>query len=253
MLSNGTENTGAFITGTASILFSEGTQVLNGTTTLAGLNFNISGGTISGPGDLVVNGNLTWSNSTIMGSGGLDVTAASTLTINTSSQHVLSRTINNSGVTNFAGGSLTLSGGTFNNLAGGIVNITETNFSGVFGGSGSLAIVNNAGLMNINSGSVLTLQSTGGGSISFVDSGTINAMTPLIIGGGTFNTGAIITGSASVELDSSNNVGTIQLNDTLNLNAATVSLNFSTVTGPGNLDVNRNFAFNEGTISGTGA
>ncbi len=176
------------------------------------------------------------------------------MTVTGLNAHVLGRTINNSGVMNFSQASLTFNSGIINNLAGATINLSGVNTSPTFGILPSaVGQLTNAGQINV-SGGTSNLVLFNSGSSQLMDSGTINVPSgTLILNGGTYNTGAVITGGGFVDLVGSTSFGTVTLNDALALNGSNVNLGGGTVQGPGNLNINNVFNWNSGTLTGIGA
>jgi hypothetical protein len=150
-----------------------------------------SGATLTGPGDVVIDGILSWGGGTVAGTGLLSVSSAGLLNINAGNQVVLDgRTIQNVGDLLWMGGDIVMDDGAqiTNN---GVMNM-QSDFVIDWGGTGTEPrIVNNGSL--IQSDMVTTIY------IPVDNNGTINVTSgSLDLRGATTHSGAAITvGAAS--------------------------------------------------------
>ena len=243
-----TYTTGAVLTGGTINLGSSATHLLDGTLTLAAQDVALNGATITGGGNLQIAGRFDWNGGTIGGSGTATVLPGAQLNIQSGTVGSLSRTLNNAGTINISTGSIFFNNGTLNNLAGGVINITGSG-TPLFSINAGTAMINNAGLMNVNP-SLAQDQSTT--LTSMIDSGTINAgsgTVTLSLGAYTYNTGAIFTGSAPIDLGSSNQ----NVNGTLTLAGSNMRIDGGSVTGSGNIVLTNTLSWNGGVFSGPGS
>jgi hypothetical protein len=179
-------------------------------------------GTITGSGNVTISGQLNWSNGTMTGTGKttLAVTALTTLGAASGPSALnLNRVLDNAGTVNYvipASGALSLStSGVLNNLAGATFNVTSSSTGSITAFSGNAGTINNAGTMNFNgasSSSTMTssapLNNSGtlnlnlgalAGSFTLTNTGTINVMPDVGLGGSVTNNGALnFTGGTSV-------------------------------------------------------
>ena len=215
-------------------LNSGATDGLSGATTISGgtVNFNdnftlplltLSTGTLGGTGNLTLSGALnTWSAGTIGGGGTLTIANGATLNMNSGANKFLgsrtiainptgalilsggqvlnqaTNTVNNAGLFDIQGNDnwINNTGGptTFNNLAG--ASITRSSGSGSAGFSVAL---NNAGSVNVQTGTLTILSSSTNSGVIDITAGTTfdtggtamtNAVTGTINGAGTLNLGS---------------------------------------------------------------
>jgi hypothetical protein len=161
------ELAGAVITGPGLINLGTSLQMLDGTTTFAGSNMLLNGGTIAGDGNLNLSGNLDWEGGVISGNGSVAVGATGVLSVGSSGvSRTLSRVVNNSGAINLLG-SLTLGNGTINNLASGVMTANAAGTIGINPGIGTVNRIVNAGAMSVTAG---TLQV----NVPFSNTGTVD-------------------------------------------------------------------------------
>ncbi len=222
-------NGGSVLAGPAYIDFGSGTQLMLGTTTLAGANMNLTSGTLAGPGAISITGTFNWNGGTITGNGATTIAPGAVLNLgSTSFSRTLARQLDNAGTTNFNAATLTFNNGTFNNLAGAVLSISSpANFvSG--GGTGLLA----------NNGTILTLGGSGSIllNVPLLNGGTITAASgTLAFGYGTFihDGGATLCGPGTIDLGS----GTQLLLGTTTLAGSNVLLNAGNIAGAGSLNL----------------
>ncbi|MFN0012892.1 MAG: hypothetical protein ACKVS8_14760 [Phycisphaerales bacterium] len=143
-------------------------------TVLSGL---LSGGSITGAGDITLTGLFTWSGGTLNGSGQLTVAAAGTLTIIAGDFKTLDRTVLNTGLVDWQSGDVAFAGTTVTNA--GEIRISAD--GGTFSGTGT--IDNNAGIIRRtgNDGTstisgITVLNGTGGQII--VEQGILSILPP---------------------------------------------------------------------------
>ncbi|NET29859.1 cadherin-like domain-containing protein, partial [Okeania sp. SIO1I7] len=140
-------NQGAAFTGEGTTIVSGGTFSVGGATTdtINAVNFEQSGGTVNGPGNLNTTGTFEWSGGTQGGVGSTTIGAAGTLNITGNfGQTIDERTIDNNGTTNWSGtGNINANNGAiFNN--NGTFNISNNaTYNGDF--SSTAEQFNNAG------------------------------------------------------------------------------------------------------------
>jgi hypothetical protein len=252
-------------------------------------NFTMSGGVLSGAGNLNVQGTLTWTGGSMLGTGA--TTAASGLVINppVNSSVVLNRALNNAGVATFnQGGTAYLSlqnMGVFNNLEGATFEIGEgkqVNHSN--SGAGPGPVFNNAGTVRKATGTG-TLTLTAGvafhnngqvmveaGTLRLAVSGNhagaflVSSGATLEFGGGTHaiggepgisSAGTIRFNSGTVTLAGSYQASnTIIDGGTVNFNgpasSSTTTFSSGTLGGSGEFTATESLSWSGGTMSGTG-
>jgi hypothetical protein len=245
------------------------------TLTLAGSNpssvnqngvLTLNGGTLTGAGNVTVDGGFNWNAGTISGNGSFTVN--NMLIIDSSSGKVLSgRTLTLNGSTQWNSGTLSLGGGavvhntatgTFdirNNLfmslsgspAGEMFNNEGTLLKSAGGSTATIDVpVNSSGTVNVNN-AMLTL--TRGGTWT----GPLNAAggATLRFGGGTHTLGALtLGGMGTVDIPG----GTVNANGALMVSGATtLTVNGGTLGGSGAVTVDGTMMWTAGTITGGAA
>jgi hypothetical protein len=110
----------------------------------------LSGGALSGSGDVTITGALNWSGGNMVGPGRTIIASGATATFSGINTKGLTRTIDNFGTVNYTGSGLRFGEQNvvtlFNNLPGGVVNVTEDgDFNVNFGGAHAF---NNDGTFN---------------------------------------------------------------------------------------------------------
>jgi len=242
--------------GSGSALFNSGTVDLNATVNAsapvniggATVNFNgasstvdtlnFSGGTLSGSGDLTVNGAFNWSTaagaSFLSGSGTFTTAGTSTLSGTSLNSHRLEgRVWNNTGVASLTGAHFSLnSGATFNNSN--TFNVTTSSPIGMDSTGVGTNTFNNSGVVNWNT--------PGAAGISvmtaFNNTGTVN------VNGGTMN---VMTGAFS-------QTGTINVGSSTILRRTGGFTNAGVIQGVGAIDVGAgNTLINNGAVRPGGA
>jgi len=269
--------------GSQTFVISGNTLTLNSSSAF-GTNgiFNLSGGALTGTGNLAINGPFNWTGGTISDTGGVTLNGTSTLTGN--GTFILSNgsVLANSGNLTWSGGSFGVGTSTITNLPGAIFNITGNgnfvNYGGnnIFGNAGLVQFTGLTGTFNtapvvlINAGDVQVLSGTINLSSGGTASGSFELATNttlLFTANYTLNTGSSVTGLGTVNF----NGGTINLDGTYNttgtnlLTGATVNFNIGATVNldgltilngnlAGNLPVAVNGPFNwtGGTIADTG-
>jgi hypothetical protein len=167
-----------------TLVLSQGSLTINDTARFDG-PFILSGGVLSGIGDVIFNGLATWTNGTMSGPGTTTVAASSTLTINNSLPSFLDgRTLNNAGMVIWNGtGDIRMSNGALiNNLAGAVFD-AQNNATFGWSTTGAFPTFNNAGLIR---------KSAGGGATAFnsvaFSGGNVEVLTGTLSFGGADST-----------------------------------------------------------------
>lgn len=263
-LTGGGTHTGAFnVASGATMSFSGGTHALNAGTTVSGsgtLTFGanvmanvainhagavtISGGTYTSGSTTTVGGLLTLSGGTIAGTG--PVNASGGLSLSGGNRTLDGITLNNNGAATWSAGALlTLANGAvFNNAAGST--FTVTLFGAVVSGGVAGGSFNNAGTLNITSGS---LRLTGGGT--HTGAFDIASGTTLELTGGThtLNAGASFSGTGTFYMN--NAAVTVTANVPIT-HSGTFTLGGGTLNGPATVTINGPMTWTDGIISGAG-
>jgi hypothetical protein len=236
------------ITSPNATLFQQGAtlSVVNGATIASGI-YSLDQGTFAG-GALRINSDMEWLSGGMLAGGTTTVAAGGVLNCTTtlfssSPFRSLSRTLDNFGTVNLRAGSLTLSSGTLINEIGGVVNIDllgQVGQTGIFS-SGS-ALVSNLGQINLNGGSF---------SAPLVNSGTftVNNAGSFTLFSATHNANSVLAGTGSIF------IGGVQTLAGGVVTFAGGNINFGSftnITGPGDLKLTGQMAWNNGSISGTG-
>jgi hypothetical protein len=217
----------------ANVSLNSGTIINNGQLSIDG-TLNVNGSTLTGNGTYQINGTMNWNGGTIgfpfpptPSLPHVEIASGATLNMANSIGRTLSGTIDNAGVANFTGGSLTLQSGTFHNLAGGVLNLSvrTSNFAPTFSPTG---LVVNDGTMNVNGSGIGSVVF----SVPFTNTGTIN------VTGGTltfYNHNALVAGTingfaesdldlvmGSAHIDGFDGVGSLTIQDSATVSAAHV-------------------------------
>ena len=232
--------------------------------------FNLTGGTLTGPTSftLTLNDLFTWTGGTLTGLGNVAAGGGMTLSGTGSKNLEGSRVLTNDGTATLSGGyvQFTASGSTapgavldnngvfnatsdadilFNNIGGG-----QPSFSndGTFNKSGagtttSIAIAfNNAGTVNVDSGTLALTTSTSSGNFSVASLATLS-----YTGAHTFNATSSISGAGTVNV-----TGTVTGAGTTSISGITTNLT-GTMTGSGSVTFNSGVLnWTSGTMTGTG-
>ena len=156
--------------GTQTLAIDRATLTISGTSVINAnghLDFLVAQSVLTGAGNLIVNGTLTWANGTMSGTGTTTIGSGGVLAIG-SGGVTFGRTLSHGGAGTWAGGNLTMSGGVaFNNLVGGTFDISA---DGRLSGSATTPI-NNSGLFRQTAGSVSTTVTA-----PFNNSGTLEVL-----------------------------------------------------------------------------
>jgi hypothetical protein len=205
------------------------------------ISFLAAQSVLTGPGDLLVDGAITWSNGTISGTGALNINNHGVLAIG-SGGVTLGRTLNNSGAGSWSGGILSISdGSSFNNLPGGTFDITA---DGSLNGS-ALTPINNSGVVRLTAGNTgttvtapfnntgnlqvlvttlnLNLGGTHGGTFTTAPGAALN------LGGGShvLNSGSLVTGTGPLSISGGASVsanGVFDVGTTVNVTGGLLAL-----------------------------
>ena len=259
---------GTSFTGTGITQITSGIVNMGGTVTAA--NFKLTGGTLTGTGNLSVSGLLIWTGGTMSGSGKTTVEAAAALNISgTSHKNLNVRMLDNLGTATWTGtGNIRASDGSvFNNIGTFDAQndrifdqfsgaLAEFNNSGTFKktvGTGVTTIdvvFNNTGTLDAQSG---TINLTRGGGVS---TGVYNAAAGAAIQFGgethTLNAGATIIGDGSTNVSS----GTLVIDAGASGGSAIAATNFGVtggiLSGAGDIKVSGTMTWTGGTMSGSG-
>ena len=231
--------------GTQTLSLGRSILTLNGT---SGVNANgillltVGNSTVTGGGNLTVNGTLNWASGTISGAGATTIGSGGALIIN-GGVSLTTRTLINGGHTSWDSGNLTASSGAvITNLAGAIFDI---NFDGRLNVGTAPATFNNAGslrktagiasanlIIPVNNSGTADVQS---GTLSLDNGGThsgtfkVSAGATLNLGGGTHTLSAatVISGPGTLGVSGGSTVtasGNFNPGSTLNATAGTVTL-----------------------------
>jgi hypothetical protein len=164
-------------------------------------NFTLSGGTLTGSGDVTLTGTSSWADGGMSGTGTTTVAAGATMSILHSIDALrLTRTLENSGTISRSGTAFPwqFANGTLNNLVGGTINDSSGNTISDGGGTNA---INNAGTWNKVSTNAVSI------GVQFINTGSVDvqAGTLTLSGGGTnSNTMAVNNGTLSFSVPPSN-------------------------------------------------
>ena len=236
-----------------SILTLNGASVVN---PVGQLTLTVGNSTVTGAGDLTVNGTLTWTSGTISGTGTATIGSNGVASIN-GGVTLTTRTFNNVGHVSWDSGNFTIgSGAGINNLAGGTFDITfDSRLSvakapGTFSNLGLLRKTAGTGIANLilpfnNDGIIQTWSGTlsldsGGthtGSFSNAPGATLN------FGGGShiLSTGSIVVGAGVLAMSGNATTlgasGSFASGTTLNVTGGVATLAAGCTVGAATLDV----------------
>jgi hypothetical protein len=234
------------VTGSVSLqnlVVSEGTVTVN-----AGANLDVQdlrldfNGTLTGPGDVTVENDLTWVDGTMAGTGRTFLEGTTSIVVDVGLPKLVDRTVNNDGVATIARAmfqsSFTLSiqgNGVWNNDAG-----ATTVLQGMVDGfmTGPRAAFHNAGLLQKTGTAVASLKVP----LSNADTGTIDVQAGTLQLSGSFQTSGAVTiePGATFLISTGNYVqtgGTTTVDGALSLSPVfTVSLNGGLLTGGGTIN-----------------
>jgi hypothetical protein len=277
VVSGGTVNVEGGYSNTGDLTVSGGMINFDVNVNLSALT--LSGGTLSGVGDVVVAGLLTWTGGTMSGQGQTDANGSLVISGN-NNKSLDSRTLNNAGAGIWSGtGNLSTSNGAiFNNLAGGSFEVqgdatfggggTRFNNAGAFLKSmGSGATVINApfansgtfdvasGIVNLTNGGVgqgsytveaaKTLQ-WGGGTQTLTTTSSVNGGGNVVVSGGIVN----VEGDYSITGATTVSGGTVNFD--VDVGLSTLTLSSGTLSGVGDVAVAGLLTWTGGTMSGQG-
>jgi hypothetical protein len=212
-----------------ALTVSNGTLSFDTDIALAGLT--LTGGTLTGAGDVAVNGLLTWLGGTMSGVGSTDANGG--MAISGNNKTLDTRTLNNAGNATWTGTGVIAfnNGALWNNLAGAVLDLQTT-----AGASGS-------GTFD-NQGTVQKLTGTGtaGLGVLFINEGSVDIEAGrLTVSNGFTNTGSVTIGpGATLDVPThtySENGGTTMLSGGV-LNAGTVDVEGGILSGPGTINGN---------------
>jgi hypothetical protein len=219
------------------------TSTLNGPLSLTNAQFG-GGGTISGPGDLNIDGGLSWVSGYMVGPGQTFLNSNATLSGNTDTffnpRGLAGRTLNNSATATWteAGALIIRSGGVWNNLAGSTFLIqgdATLDSSSVFQSPGRF---NNAGLLQkMGSSGTTTI------GLAVNNTGVVDVETGTLSLGGSPNS----SGSAA-----SSGAYTVAAGATLGFSGNTDLFPASSVSGDGNVTFTGGTTYEQGSYAITG-
>ena len=282
--------TGLTVSGSVSLTdltVSGGTVTLNSGASLDTQNLRLDSGTLTGPGDVAVENDFTWTSGTLGGTG--DPVLNGTAEISGGFFASLSgRTVDNHGTATLLpnSGFQFNGGGTWNNHSDGTLVLQSGSSVGNF--FADSAVLNNDGLVQkVGPGGAsvnVTLNNSASGTVDVEggtltlttgsSSGTFNAAAGAVLNfnnaftpGYAFLDGASGTGDGAIQVDTFDAVtvsggvnlqnltlagGTVTVNVGGSLTAGNLTLAGGTLTGAGDVTVLGNFNWTSGTLSGTG-
>jgi hypothetical protein len=248
------------LTCTEAFNMSGGTLNVASASTFSGA-MAMTGGIIVGLGAIAIDGPFAWDAGTLTGAGSTTIGSASIVTMNTGGTRMLSRTLTNNGRINHSAGLLQFTGsGTLNNAAGHIYNLTA---SATMAASGSNNTINNAGVINDQTSSTISLnlvfnnsgQLNVYGGVLNLDGGGTNSGTRNLASGAVLNYRAGYThagGSNVAGSGTMNFVGGTQIISGNWTSNARLQLLGGTLDGSGNLTTNGPLIWGGGTMTGSG-
>ncbi len=254
-----------------------GTVTLDQNITIQGLTFDQN--VINGAGNLTLNGPSTWTHGVMSGTG--TTTFNGSLLINPPSFNPgLNRIFVNNSTTTWAGNRALSSTGTWNNQIGSLLDAqTDQSWTGgtINNNAGAIlrksagagtstlnTVFNNAGLVEVNSGTLSLAgggSSSGSGSFAIASGRTLQFNSNYTIAPGTSITGAgnlLVTGGSPTIDGTFSVAGNVTLNGgglTLNTPAVISSLTMitgSALSGSGSVTVSGPTIWTQGTMSGSG-
>jgi hypothetical protein len=265
-LTAGASFTGA---GLARVAGATAIVTIPGGTGATAQNFELINGTLSGEGDLTVNGSLSWSGGTMSGNGSTTVAASGTLTISGSvGKNLSQRAFVNAGTATWAGtGTVSArNGAVITNQVGAVFDVQA---NATLSQPEGVATFTNAGTFRRSAGTATFTIAVG-----FVTSGNVDVQTgTLSVAGGGTGSGAFQIAAGAVAAFTSNTftltagasftgAGSARVAGAtamLSITAGTdvIAQNFElasgTLTGNGSLTVSGTVAWTGGTMSGTGS
>lgn len=187
-----------------------GTLTIDAASTLNGA-FNFTG-TLTGAGDVTVNGPMTWTLSGAMsGTGKTIISSTGSLAISDTFQKTLNRTLeNHSANMNWTAslGGISLNNGMLHNMADGVLTIDISSTATLSGVGGSNALVND-GTLNKTGAGTLNFNTVVSAPVVFNNSGTTN----LDAGGLTIANGGSNTGTIDADAGSSLTISSLFTHD----------------------------------------
>jgi autotransporter-associated beta strand protein len=241
--SNYTLGAGAVLTGAGTYAFGGSptpTLTLAGNATVSSA-LNLAALNVDGPGDLSLQGNVTYGGGALAGAGKLVVGSAGSLALTGTADKSLTRRIDNSGTLTWSDGRIFLNDVTLNNLAGGV--FSESAANSIMPGSGTNGAVNNSGQFSKTSSSItifaVPFNNLAGGNVD-VAGGT------LVLSAGGMNQSAItVAKGATARLSGS----FVQSPGSTFDSQGNVAFEASTVTIDGNLFIDGELSFSTATAS----
>jgi len=252
------------ITGAGSAAIVTGGSVTIGDSaadTISATNLQLTSGTLTGPGTLVVSNNFTWNGGTVSGSGSVTIPLGTTATFGGSTGTLDERAINNHGTINWSKEYLTAGTGSVITNTG-TINLQDSptlyrNAESTITNSGLLRktigsgtsdfylTLNNTGTVEVQNGTLAFTGTTSNSGNLVVNNGA--SASRLEFGNGThaLNAGTTITGTGQVRIATG---GEVTLN--ANITAPNVALDAGVVQGTGNLTIQDSFQWSNGTMSG---
>jgi autotransporter-associated beta strand protein len=240
--SNFTLGEGATLAGTGTYAFASSptpTLTLAGNATVA-TSLALAALNVDGPGDLTLQGNVTYGGGSLAGAGRVVVGNTGSLALGGAADKALTRRVDNSGTLTWSDGKIVLNGVTLNNLAGGV--FSESAANSVVSGGGSPA-VNNSGQFSKTSSSItifaVPFNNLAGGNVD-VAGGT------LVLSAGGLNQSAITVAKGATARVSGSFA---QAPGSTFDSQGNVAFEASTVTIDGNLFIDGELSFSTATAS----
>ncbi len=202
----------------STLTASSGTITLSSGKPITLTTLNLTGGTLTGSDDVIVDGNLTWTNSVVSGTGKLRTNGVTTM-LNNTTRSLFTRLWENAGTVIWSAGAVNFqTGASFSNLAGGTVDLRSDNTSLTF--TGTRPTLTNAGTIVKSAGTATTAinQNVVNNGVVRVDSGilSVNSDYTQTAAGRTIL--SIAGPTAGTELRQLNVSGAAALNGTLEIN-----------------------------------
>lgn len=280
--SNFTFAAGGLISGIGAVVLSTGTQTMTGSYTVAGAVTVAT--SLTGTGNLTVTGSLSWTGGTMSGTGRTIVAESGLFTGPAAGgSATLSRTLEIGGTGTLANG-ISMANGTLSILSGGTLNVSATdNVVMQTGGTNAVLVYTGGRLHKVGAGTAtlgvpLTVQPGGtfdvqGGTLivsaQIAHSGATHiaaTATLSIAGGGSFSAWYSLTGSGSVNINSTSSLafgngtmafdgrflvaGHVQFNAAVTI--ATLRLTGGSLGGTGNVTISGDFSWAGGNMTGPG-
>ena len=229
--------------GSRTLSLSSSMLTLNGASLLdTNCTFTLSGGTLSGSGEVMVRDALTWTGGAMSGSGKTIIANGGTLSLNDST-HFLNRVLQSDGTATWTAGDLLMTGGTFNNNGSCTANSGSTLQSY---GNGGVNAFNNAGTFT-KQGTGLTRFFVNSTGVSFNNSGAVDAQegTLGLDAGGTHGNDFAVGSGATLRL---NGAQTFGVGSDIT-GAGGLSVAGGTITDAGTVNVGGTTIFSGGTAT----